>query len=70
MSAVNQGATSLGIKAKDGVIIATEKKLPSILVDKDTVKKIVQLTPEVRTRKEKERKMKLFQAISLSVFFI
>lgn len=70
MSAVNQGATSLGIKAKDGVIIATEKKLPSILVDKDTVKKIVQLTPEVRTRKEKERKKKLFQAISLSGFFI
>ena len=70
MSAVNQGATSLGIKAKDGVIIATEKKLPSILVDKDTVKKIVQLTPEVRTRKEKEGKRKLFQAISLSGFFI
>merc|ERR1712087_139381 len=47
LNAVNQGATSLGIKAKDGVVIATEKKLPSVLVDKDSVKKIVQLTPEI-----------------------
>ena len=64
MSAVNQGSTSLGIKAKDGVVIATEKKLPSILVDKDTVKKIVQLTPEVRKKKEKGNSSRL----SLSVF--
>eukprot|EP00216_Chloropicon_sp_CCMP2111_P005310 CAMPEP_0198237912 /NCGR_PEP_ID=MMETSP1446-20131203/3667_1 /TAXON_ID=1461542 ORGANISM="Unidentified sp, Strain CCMP2111" /NCGR_SAMPLE_ID=MMETSP1446 /ASSEMBLY_ACC=CAM_ASM_001112 /LENGTH=235 /DNA_ID=CAMNT_0043920191 /DNA_START=15 /DNA_END=722 /DNA_ORIENTATION=- len=47
LNAVNQGATSLGIKAKNGVVIATEKKLPSILVDQDSVKKIVQITPEV-----------------------
>ena len=47
LNAVNQGATSLGIKARDGVVIATEKKLPSVLVDKDSVKKIVQLTPEI-----------------------
>lgn len=48
LSAVNQGATSLGIKAKNGVVIATEKKLPSVLVDQTSVKKIVQITPEVR----------------------
>jgi len=47
LNAVNQGSTALGIKAKDGVVIATEKKLPSILVDSESVKKIVQITPEV-----------------------
>uniref|UniRef100_A0A6N2M1U9 Proteasome alpha-type subunits domain-containing protein n=1 Tax=Salix viminalis TaxID=40686 RepID=A0A6N2M1U9_SALVM len=33
MTAVRSGQTSLGIKAANGVVIATEKKLPSILVD-------------------------------------
>ncbi len=47
LNAVNQGSTALGIKAKDGVVIATEKKLPSTLVDGESVKKIVQITPEV-----------------------
>jgi 20S proteasome subunit alpha 2 len=31
--AVDNGDTALGIKAKDGVVIAVEKKLSSILVD-------------------------------------
>ncbi|XP_035830514.1 proteasome subunit alpha type-2-A isoform X3 [Helianthus annuus] len=33
LTAVGSGQTSLGIKASNGVVIATEKKLPSILVD-------------------------------------
>ncbi|KAG6522426.1 hypothetical protein ZIOFF_019566 [Zingiber officinale] len=33
LMAVGSGQTSLGIKAANGVVIATEKKLPSILVD-------------------------------------
>ncbi|KAJ6882798.1 hypothetical protein NC651_029162 [Populus alba x Populus x berolinensis] len=34
--AVGSGQTSLGIKAANGVVIATEKKLPSILVDESS----------------------------------
>lgn len=45
LNAVNAGATSLGIKAKNGVVLATEKKLPSALIDEATVTKISQLTP-------------------------
>lgn len=45
LTAVASGATSLGIKATNGVVIATEKKLPSILVDEESVKKISLLTP-------------------------
>ncbi|CAF1709324.1 hypothetical protein HID58_056015 [Brassica napus] len=33
LTAVGSGQTSLEIKASNGVVIATEKKLPSILVD-------------------------------------
>ncbi|KAK2076264.1 Protein phosphatase PP2A regulatory subunit B [Prototheca wickerhamii] len=47
LAAVNAGATSLGIKASNGVVIATEKKLPSTLVDEKTVKKISLLTPNI-----------------------
>lgn len=47
LNAVNAGATSLGLKATNGVVLATEKKLPSILVDEDTVQKISLLTPNV-----------------------
>lgn len=47
LNAVAAGATSLGISATDGVVIATEKKLPSILVDEATVQKIVTLTPNI-----------------------
>jgi len=45
LNAVSAGATSLGIKAKNGVVVATEKKLPSILVDENSVQKISLLTP-------------------------
>jgi hypothetical protein len=37
LTAVSAGQTSLGIKASNGVVIATEKKLPSILVDENSV---------------------------------
>lgn len=47
LNAVNAGATSLGIKATNGVVLATEKKLPSILVDETTVQKISLVTPNI-----------------------
>ena len=47
LAAVQAGATSLGIRATNGVVLATEKKLPSTLVDETTVEKIAQLTPEI-----------------------
>ena len=47
LSAVNAGATSLGIKASNGVVLATEKKLPSVLVDESTVRKISLVTPNI-----------------------
>ncbi|OQR99112.1 threonine protease family T01A [Achlya hypogyna] len=40
----NNGRTSLGIRAKNGVVIATEKKLPTVLVDEDAYKKIEKLS--------------------------
>ncbi|KAK1324754.1 Proteasome subunit alpha type-2 [Acorus calamus] len=45
--AVGSGQTSLGIKAANGVVIATEKKLPSILVDETSVRKIQLLTEDI-----------------------
>ncbi|KVH95782.1 Proteasome A-type subunit [Cynara cardunculus var. scolymus] len=47
LTAVGSGQTSLGIKAANGVVIATEKKLPSILVDESSVQKIQILTPNI-----------------------
>lgn len=47
LNAVNAGATSLGIKAANGVVLATEKKLPSVLVDETTVQKISLVTPNI-----------------------
>eukprot|EP01138_Halocafeteria_seosinensis_P008069 gb/GECG01008245.1/.p1 GENE.gb/GECG01008245.1/~~gb/GECG01008245.1/.p1 ORF type:complete len:227 (+),score=26.03 gb/GECG01008245.1/:1-681(+) len=40
LKAVQNGKTSLGIQATNGVVIATEKKLPSILVDEESVNKV------------------------------
>ncbi|KAG5179913.1 20S proteasome subunit alpha 2 [Tribonema minus] len=45
LNAVQQGKTSLGIKATNGVVIATEKKLPTVLVDEKDVAKINLVTP-------------------------
>ena len=40
LNAVANGRTSLGIAAKDGVVIATDKKLASSLVDTAQVSKV------------------------------
>jgi 20S proteasome subunit alpha 2 len=45
LNAVANGRTSLGICAKDGVVIATDKKLTSELVDVGHVHKVELLTP-------------------------
>ena len=45
LNAVANGRTSLGICAKDGVVIATDKKLSSALVDVADVHKVELLTP-------------------------
>ena len=39
LNAVNAGTTSIGIKASNGVVLATEKKIPSVLIDDSTVVK-------------------------------
>lgn len=45
LNAVANGRTALGICAVDGVVIATDKKLPSVLVDAEHVHKIELVTP-------------------------
>ncbi|RKO98137.1 hypothetical protein CXG81DRAFT_16879 [Caulochytrium protostelioides] len=40
LAAVNQGITSVGIKATNGIVIATEKKTPSPLVDISSFDKV------------------------------
>jgi 20S proteasome subunit alpha 2 len=45
LNAVANGRTALGICAKDGVVIATDKKLPSVLVDTAHVHKMETITP-------------------------
>ena len=47
LNAVAAGATALGIRAANGVVLATERKLPSVLVDGATVQKVSLLTPNV-----------------------
>ena len=41
LNAVASGSTSLGVKAKNGVVIATEKKLPTCLIDETSMQKVV-----------------------------
>lgn len=45
LNAVNAGATALGIRAVDGVVLATEKKARSPLVDCATISKLSPVTP-------------------------
>mmetsp|Transcript_20439 Transcript_20439/g.38741 ORF Transcript_20439/g.38741 Transcript_20439/m.38741 type:complete len:238 (-) Transcript_20439:57-770(-) len=45
LNAVANGKTALGICAVDGVVLATEKKMPSVLVDTEDVHKIEAITP-------------------------
>merc|ERR1711934_1337284 len=47
MNAVQQRPTALGIKATNGVVVATEKKMPSTLVDETSVEKTSLLTENV-----------------------
>merc|ERR1719424_2143853 len=47
LNAVAAGATSLGVKAKNGVVIATEKKMPSVLIDETSMQKILMLTENI-----------------------
>lgn len=47
LAAVNQGVTSLGIKATNGIVLATEKKSASILVNSDLIEKISKVTPDI-----------------------
>ena len=44
LTAVQNGETCLGIVAKNGVVIASEKKLGSVLVDETSFSKIEQLS--------------------------
>lgn len=47
LQAVNSGVTSVGIKAQNGVVLATEKKLTSPLAEKDINTKISRITPDI-----------------------
>ena len=42
---MNQGVTSLGIKATNGIVLATEKKSASTLIDSSSLSKISLITP-------------------------
>lgn len=47
LNAVAAGNTSIGIKAIDGAVVATEKKMPNILVDESSLNKVVKLTDTI-----------------------
>mmetsp|Transcript_42234 Transcript_42234/g.92035 ORF Transcript_42234/g.92035 Transcript_42234/m.92035 type:complete len:236 (+) Transcript_42234:102-809(+) len=47
LNAVAQGRPALGIKAKNGVVLATEKKIPSPLVDETTLTKVENLSENI-----------------------
>lgn len=47
MAAVKQGVTSLGIKATNGVVIATERKANSTLILTETLEKVCKITPDI-----------------------
>jgi len=45
LTAVANGETSLGIRAKNGIVIASEKKLSSVLVDESSIQKVEKIAP-------------------------
>ncbi|EEU42829.1 uncharacterized protein NECHADRAFT_47815 [Fusarium vanettenii 77-13-4] len=47
LNAVNQGITALGIKATNGIVLATEKKSSSPLADQSSLAKISNITPNI-----------------------
>ncbi|PWN46919.1 putative PRE8-20S proteasome subunit Y7 [Violaceomyces palustris] len=47
LAAVSQGTTSLGIKASNAIVIATEKRAPSPLVDDTALEKVSVICPNI-----------------------
>ncbi|PNS15678.1 hypothetical protein CAC42_4130 [Sphaceloma murrayae] len=47
LNAVNQGVTSLGIKATNGIVLATEKKSSTPLIDAGSSSKVSLITPNI-----------------------
>merc|ERR1711998_725509 len=47
INAVQQRPTALGIKAANGVVVATEKKMPTTLIDETSVEKTALITENV-----------------------
>ena len=47
LAAVAAGAPSVGIKAKDGVVLATEKKHKTILVEEHSIIKVEMITDHI-----------------------
>ncbi|KAF1951091.1 putative proteasome component Pre8 [Byssothecium circinans] len=47
LNAVNQGVTALGIKATNGIVLATEKKSSSPLIDSSSSSKVSLITPNI-----------------------
>lgn len=47
LNAVSKGKTSLGIRATNGVVLATEKKLPTPLIEQDYFEKLQNLVSHV-----------------------
>ncbi|KFH06303.1 putative proteasome subunit alpha2, protease of the acylase family and NTN hydrolase fold [Toxoplasma gondii MAS] len=47
LNRVQQGAPALGIKAKNGVVIAAEKKLTTPLIEESSVRKVEHFTPNI-----------------------
>jgi len=47
LNAVNQGVTALGIKATNGIVLATEKKSSSPLIDPHSSSKVSLITPNI-----------------------
>lgn len=45
LARVAQGKMALGIKATNGVVIASDRKVSSVLVDADEYQKIQSITP-------------------------
>lgn len=45
LTAVGNGETCIGIRAKNGIVLACEKKLPSILVEETTIHKVERIAP-------------------------
>ncbi|KAL1896915.1 Proteasome subunit alpha type-2 [Ceratocystis pirilliformis] len=47
LNAVNQGVTAVGIKATNGIVLASEKKSSSPLADPQSLAKITDITPNI-----------------------